>query len=42
MPPTTSRIHPRAPILNKDGKQNYVILDAHGEGHYVGCNLIGG
>ena len=26
-------------IPNKDGKENYVILDAHGRGHYVGCNL---
>ena len=24
---------------NLDGKENYVILDAAGRGHYVGCNL---
>jgi hypothetical protein len=24
---------------NQDGKGNYIILDAKGEGHYVGCNL---
>ncbi len=24
---------------NLDGAQNYVILDARGNGHYVGCNL---
>lgn len=24
---------------NLDGKENYVILDAHGKGHYVGCHL---
>src|SRR5207248_3265674 len=24
---------------NLDGKENYVILEAHGAGHYVGCNL---
>lgn len=24
---------------NVDGKNNYVILDVPGEGHYVGCNL---
>jgi hypothetical protein len=28
---------PRA--LNLDGKENYVILEAEGKGHYVGCNL---
>jgi hypothetical protein len=26
-------------IANLDGKNNYVILDARGHGHYVGCNL---
>ncbi|GGF96248.1 glycoside hydrolase family 172 protein [Paenibacillus abyssi] len=26
-------------VPNLDGKENYVILDAVGEGHYVGCNL---
>ena len=30
---------PAGPIVNRDGKRNYVILDARGEGHYVGCNL---
>jgi len=25
--------------VNTDGKGNYVILDAEGAGHYVGCNL---
>lgn len=24
---------------NKDGKDNYVMLDVEGEGHYVGCNF---
>ena len=26
-------------LVNLDGKQNYVILDANGKGQYVGCNL---
>jgi D-arabinan exo alpha-(1,3)/(1,5)-arabinofuranosidase (non-reducing end) len=26
-------------IVNLDGKNNYVILEANGRGHYVGCNL---
>jgi hypothetical protein len=26
-------------IVNLDGKGNYVILEAKGRGHYVGCNL---
>jgi hypothetical protein len=30
---------PAGPIVNQDGKKNYVILDARGDGHYVGCNL---
>jgi len=30
---------PAGPLVNKDGRRNYVILDARGEGHYVGCNL---
>jgi hypothetical protein len=30
---------PKEGAFNKDGKRNYVILDARGEGHYVGCNL---
>jgi len=25
--------------LNPDGRGNYVILEAKGQGHYVGCNL---
>ena len=25
--------------VNLDGKENYVILEAEGHGHYVGCNL---
>ena len=25
--------------FNRDGKNNYVILDVIGKGHYVGCNL---
>lgn len=28
-----------AELKNLDGKENYVILDAEGRGHYVGCNL---
>ncbi|MDF9277728.1 DUF2961 domain-containing protein [Arthrobacter sp. EH-1B-1] len=26
-------------IPNLDGKDNYVVLETEGEGHYVGCNL---
>ena len=26
-------------VVNLDGKYNYVILEAAGRGHYVGCNL---
>jgi len=26
-------------IANLDGKGNYVILEAEGHGHYIGCNL---
>lgn len=26
-------------IPNLDGKENYIILEAEGKGHYVGCNL---
>lgn len=26
-------------LINLDGKENYVILDAEGRGHYVGCNV---
>ncbi len=26
-------------LVNLDGKNNYVILEARGRGHYVGCNL---
>ena len=26
-------------IVNLDGKENYVIVEAQGRGHYVGCNL---
>ncbi|MGQ9454456.1 MAG: hypothetical protein ACUVRS_07540 [Armatimonadota bacterium] len=25
--------------MNLDGKDNYVIVDALGSGHYVGCNV---
>lgn len=28
-----------ASITNLDGRDNYVILDAEGSGHFVGCNL---
>ncbi len=31
--------HPLADVPNLDGKGNYVILDARGRGHYIGCNL---
>ena len=27
------------PEINLTGKENYVILEAEGKGHYVGCNL---
>jgi hypothetical protein len=26
-------------LVNLDGAKNYLILEAHGRGHYVGCNL---
>ncbi len=26
-------------VVNLDGKSNYVIMEASGRGHYVGCNL---
>ncbi|MGC8861806.1 MAG: glycoside hydrolase family 172 protein [Armatimonadota bacterium] len=26
-------------LINLDGKHNYVIVDAEGRGHYVGCNI---
>ena len=26
-------------LINLDGKDNYVIVDAEGRGHYVGCNV---
>ncbi len=32
-------IHRRGDIQNLDGAGNYVILEAEGRGHYVGCNL---
>jgi hypothetical protein len=30
---------PEANVANLDGKGNYVICDARGRGHYIGCNL---
>jgi len=30
---------PEANVPNLDGKNNYVILDVEGRGHYIGCNL---
>jgi len=30
---------PEANIVNLDAKGNYVILEAEGRGHYIGCNL---
>ncbi|MCX6622166.1 MAG: DUF2961 domain-containing protein, partial [Acidobacteria bacterium] len=30
---------PAVAVVNQDGARNYVLLDARGEGHYVGCNL---
>ncbi|NLS75731.1 MAG: DUF2961 domain-containing protein [Chloroflexi bacterium] len=30
---------PEANIVNLDGAGNYVILEAEGRGHYIGCNL---
>jgi len=30
---------PEANLVNLDGKGNYVILEAEGCGHYIGCNL---
>jgi Protein of unknown function (DUF2961) len=29
-----------AEVVNLDGKNNYVILEAKGRGHYVGCNVF--
>lgn len=31
--------HKGTNVANLDGKGNYVILDARGRGHYIGCNL---
>lgn len=31
--------HKRVDVPNLDGRGNYVLLDARGRGHYVGCNL---
>jgi hypothetical protein len=30
---------PEVNITNLDGKDNYVVLEAEGRGHYIGCNL---
>jgi len=30
---------PEVNLANLDGKDNYVILEAKGQGHYIGCNL---
>ncbi len=30
---------PEANVVNLDGKDNYVLLEAEGRGHYIGCNL---
>lgn len=30
---------PEVNLANLDGKDNYVILEAEGQGHYIGCNL---
>ncbi len=30
---------PEANVANLDGKGNYVILEAEGRGHYIGCNI---
>ena len=30
---------PEADVVNRDGRGNYVICEARGRGHYVGCNL---
>lgn len=27
------------PVVNLDGKDNYVIMETKGRGHYIGCNL---
>ncbi len=31
--------HPNVDVPNLDGRGNYVVLDARGRGHYIGCNL---
>jgi len=31
--------HPNVDVVNLDGRNNYVVLDAKGRGHYIGCNL---
>ena len=30
---------PEADIVNLDGRDNYLILEAEGRGHYIGCNI---
>jgi len=30
---------PEVNIANLDGRDNYVVLDTEGRGHYIGCNL---
>ncbi|MFH1074091.1 MAG: glycoside hydrolase family 172 protein [Candidatus Firestonebacteria bacterium] len=30
---------PEADVVNLNGKENYVILEASGKGHYIGCNI---
>jgi len=30
---------PEANIVNLDGRGNYLILEAEGRGHYIGCNI---
>ncbi len=38
--PTHAVDPPQEPTkVNLDGRENYVILEAEGRGHYVGCNL---
>jgi hypothetical protein len=37
--PCRKKVHPKNKEINLDGKENYLLLDARGRGHYVGSLL---